>query len=261
MSFANRLLALAILTASLTPCASAQKPRPIGKGELAKWINAHSDCTSDGPPPYFYRFDEVDLKGDQSPQVMVVASTCMTGTAGPDVHSVFSRNSDGEIVELPIAEPKDPKVYDNLFGNRNYDLTVEGGFLVATFRDDAHRDTPLTIKYKWNGREFGVVSMQKTGVFLTSYDCSKAQSEVEQAICHVESLAALDRALGAVYKTLLAQLSAPDRESLRSEQRAWLSERDKECAPYKGWVACLSDLYQTRIEKLKKRSSTPAQKP
>jgi uncharacterized protein YecT (DUF1311 family) len=240
---------------SFIPWACAQKTKPIEKEEIAKCINTLNECPDD-PPLYFYRLDYFDFEGNGTKQAIVVASTCMTGTAGPDIHSVFSRDSDGELVELKIPDA-DPKTYDNLFGNRNYDLSVEDGLLVATFGDDSDRDTPLIIKYKWNGKEFSIASIQKTGVFPTSYDCTKATGEVERAICHVDTLAKLDIELSALYKPILAKLTGPEREALRQEQRQWLVSRDKQCAPYKGWVGCLTDYYQKRIGELKKRTLTP----
>lgn len=168
------------------------------------------------------------------------------------MHSVIGRDESGELVELKMQEP-DNSAYDGLFGNRNSDLSVKDGLLVSTFSDDRDR-SPLVITYKWNGKEFAIVSIKKTGVFKTSYDCTKADSEVEKAICHVEELAKLDVQLGAAYKSLLTKLSAAERTSLRSEQREWLEKRDKECTIYKGWVECLSDYYEKRIDDLKKRS-------
>jgi uncharacterized protein YecT (DUF1311 family) len=247
-----------LLCLSLVQSARAQKSKPIEKQEIAKWINELNECPDD-PPLYFYRLDYFDFKGDDTKQAIVVASTCMTGTAGPDIHSVFARDSDGELAELKIPEA-DPKTYDNLFGNRNYDLSAEDGLLVATFGDDSDRDTPLTIKYKWNGKEFAIASIEKTGVFPTSYDCAKATGEVERAICHVGTLADLDVQLNALYKTLQSGLNLPDRQALRQEQRQWIVTRDKQCAPYKGWVSCLTEYYQKRIAELKKRTAVSAPK-
>ncbi len=208
----TRTLAI-LLCLSFIPCARAQEAKPIDKKEIADWFNKKFNCPEE-PPFYFWKFEYFDFKGDGTKQAIVVASTCETGTAGPDVHSVISRNSDGELEELKIAEV-DPKTYDSLFGNRNYTLSVENGLLIATFTDDGDRDTPLVIKYKWNGEEFAVASIQKTGVFPTSYDCTKTLTEVENAICHVDALAHLDVELNDVYKSLLSRITGPERESLR----------------------------------------------
>lgn len=109
----------------------AQHDKEIGKDEVGAWLNQEHDCPPD-PPPYFWRFDLFDFKGDGNQEAIVVASTCMTGTGGPDVHSVIARDRLGSLVEWEIANA-DPNTYDNLFGNRNYDLAVQNGTLVATF--------------------------------------------------------------------------------------------------------------------------------
>jgi Lysozyme inhibitor LprI len=223
--------------------AEGQTAKLIAEDEVALWLNQKYDCPAD-PPPHFWRFDLFDFKGDGNQEAIVVASTCETGTAGPDVHSVLSRDSDGMLVEWKIADV-DPSTYDNLFGNRNYDLAVKDGILVATFEDDPDRETPLVIKYKRKGEEFTVASIEKTGIFQASYDCGKAVSEVERAICHVQSLADLDVQLNATYTSLASKLSSVEREQLKSEQRNWLRQRDRECGPYKGWVGCISGCIKT----------------
>jgi uncharacterized protein YecT (DUF1311 family) len=244
------------LLVSFSLCLSvrAQNANPISEAEISLWVNQSRDCPA-GSQPYFWRLDYFDFKGDGNQEAIVVASSCATGTAGPDIHSVLSGDTSGKIVELKIQEV-DPSTYDNLFGNRNYDLSVEQGLLVATYGDDPKRELPLVIRYKWNGKEFEVVSIKKTGVFRTSYDCTKAQGEVENAICHVKELAELDLQLNSTYKALLAKLAAPERQGLKSEQRAWILKRDKDCAPYKGWVDCLTDNYEKRMNQLKKRSAS-----
>ena len=246
---------LCLIAAACLMCASlagAQTTKPLTEGEVGAWLNQKYDCQADSPPPYFWRFDFYDFAGDGRQEALVVASTCETGTAGPDVHSVLSRNSDGEIEEWKIAEVA-PSTYDNLFGNRNSDLSFKNGNLIETFYDDADRDTPLVITRKWNGKEFAVVSIQKTAVFKTSYDCAKATEEIERAICHVESLAKLDVELSGVYKSLTGKLAAPERDTLKSEQRDWLAKRDRQCGPYKGWVGCLTGMYKDRTAELQKR--------
>jgi uncharacterized protein YecT (DUF1311 family) len=256
MAFRRTLAILLCLTCILR--AQAQKSKPIEKQEVADWFYKKYDCPPQ-PPMYFYSFEHFDFKHDGAPQAIVVAMSCEGGTGGPDIHSVISRDEDGELEELKIPDT-DLKTYDNLFGNSNYTLSVEKDLLVATFGDDPDRDnTPLTIKYKWNGSEFAIVTIEKTGIYPTSYDCSaKTLTEVENVICHVDSLAALDVRLSTVYKSLLAKLAASDRDSLREEQRHWLAAREKTCPIYKGWLGCLADYYQKRIDALKKRAETPA---
>jgi uncharacterized protein YecT (DUF1311 family) len=247
----TRTLAI-LLCLSFLPCAQTQKAKPIDKTEIAEWFNKKPDCPED-PRFYFSKLEYFDFIGDGTKQAIVVASDCASGAGGPSVHSVISRDSDGELEELKIAEV-DPETYDSLFGNRNYTLSVENGLLVATFTDDGDRDTPLVIKYKWNGKEFAVASIQKTGVFPTSYDCTKTLTEIENAICHVDTLAHLDVELNDVYKSVVSKLTGSERAALREEQRKWLAARDKSCAIYKSWVSCLSDYYERRVHELKART-------
>lgn len=250
MALARALAVLLCLWA--VPSVRAQNSKPIEKEELAKWLNKYNECPDDRAP-YFWKLDYYDFKGDGTKQAIVVVSTCMTGTGGPDIHMVVSRDSDGELEEMKVPEVE-AKTYDNLFGNRNYTLDVENGLLVANVEDDPSRTAiPLIIRYKWNGKEFAVDSIHKTGVFPTSYDCTKNLTEVENAICHVQELAELDRQLGDAYKTLLAKVPAAERDALKVEQREWLTQRDKQCSIYKGWISCLSDYYQKRIDQLSQR--------
>jgi uncharacterized protein YecT (DUF1311 family) len=247
-----------LLCLSSIPCAHAQKSKPIEEKEISDWYNKRYDCPEDRPL-YFYTFEEFDFQGSGTDQAIIVAMSCEGGTGGPDIHSVLSRDSDGELEELTIPDAPNA-TYDNMFGNRNYDLSVENGLLIATFSDDNDRDnTPLTIKYKWNGKEFAIVTIEKTGIYPTSYDCSaKTLTEVENLICHVDTLAALDVQLNTLYMSLLAKRTGVQRDALREEQRQWLADREKTCSIYKGWLRCLSDYYQQRIDALKLHAETPA---
>lgn len=252
----TRILAI-LFCLAFAPCARAQKPKPIEKKEISDWYNKKYDCPADRPLS-FYTFDEFDFQRTGTDQAIVVAMSCEGGTGGPDIHSVLSRNADGEFEELNIPDAPNA-TYDNMFGNRNSDLSVEDGLLIATFSDDPDRDnTPLTIKYKWNGKEFAIVTIEKSGVYPTSYDCTKKLAEIENLICHVDTLAALDVQLNKIYRSLVAKLTGPQLEALREEQRQWLAGREKTCPIYKGWLGCLSDYSQKRIDALKKRAETPA---
>lgn len=87
--------AIAVLLFSFSAFAQAPKSKPITEEELSPWLNQHYDCQADAPP-YFWRLEYYDFKGDGNEEAIVVASTCETGTAGPDVHSVFGRDASGD---------------------------------------------------------------------------------------------------------------------------------------------------------------------
>jgi len=198
-----------------------------------------------------------DFFGDGQEEAVVVASTCMTGTAGPDVHAVYRRDADGKVVELPFRHAEGDPFFNSggwkipVFGNGNYGLRVENDELVARWWDTSGREAPLVIWYKWDGKEFVEERRKVEGPFATSYDCAKATKELDRAICYSPSVAALDAQLGQAYRSRLQQLSPEKKQELQTQQREWLVRREKECTIYKWWVDCLKDLYTKRIAELK----------
>jgi uncharacterized protein len=76
-----------------------------------------------------------------------------------------------------------------------------------------------------------------------SFDCAKAGTAVEKAICADADLSWLDHTMGRLY----AALQAGDK-SVRDAQRAWLSARNK--CPANGLRDCLAGQYATRFSAL-----------
>ena len=58
------------------------------------------------------------------------------------------------------------------------------------------------------------------------FDCTKARTPVEQAICASPALIEQDRALSTAYTARL-QREPSQAAALRGEQRAWLGSRDR----------------------------------
>ena len=77
-----------------------------------------------------------------------------------------------------------------------------------------------------------------------SFDCDKASTPTEYAICAFETLSALDRGLAAAYKIAKG---LDNSTTLRDEQRQWNKERSSTCGDD---VECLSQMYQERIKVL-----------
>lgn len=59
-----------------------------------------------------------------------------------------------------------------------------------------------------------------------SFDCAKAQGEVETLICSDTSLATLDRILDEVYQAATAKATGDLAAQLRAEQRGWIKGRN-----------------------------------
>jgi uncharacterized protein len=82
-----------------------------------------------------------------------------------------------------------------------------------------------------------------------SFDCRKAATPVERAICADRDLAEADRQLSSAYKTTVSR-AADGRERLATAQRAWLARRDRECGPLAEPGACLLRAYGRRLLEL-----------
>lgn len=92
-----------------------------------------------------------------------------------------------------------------------------------------------------------------------SFECSKAGSAVERAICGSRELSQMDEALAAAYAAAREGLSAEAERVVREGQRDWIDYRDRACTrdarPIGGdydddGVQCLANLYGLRLEQL-----------
>ena len=98
---------------------------------------------------------------------------------------------------------------------------------------------------------FGTVSARAAE--RPSFDCAKAATAAERAICTSDRLARLDRALAAAYRQLGAELSVAG-ETFVKEQSAFLARRDA-CGSD---VSCLARHMEERLAALRlKRQSKP----
>jgi uncharacterized protein len=83
-----------------------------------------------------------------------------------------------------------------------------------------------------------------------SFDCAKASSFVEKAICSDKELSGMDDQLARLYK---AARGAASNAALEAEQKAWLSSRDQ-CPD----AACLKKAYADRIAALSGPAAVPS---
>jgi len=82
-----------------------------------------------------------------------------------------------------------------------------------------------------------------------SFDCQKANTPIEQAICASYDLSALDEQLSLTYR---AQLGSPELDTvqLKKTQRSWLRNTRQHCEASEDITGCLSDAYRERLEGL-----------
>ncbi len=80
-----------------------------------------------------------------------------------------------------------------------------------------------------------------------SYDCNRASTPTEYAICGSPTLSHLDVLMAAAYKLRQANLYGPARERFTYNQRVWLDIRDA-CGSD---TSCLERVYNKRITSLR----------
>jgi len=84
-----------------------------------------------------------------------------------------------------------------------------------------------------------------------SFDCAKASTFVEKAICTDKQLSSLDDQLAGLYKA--ARAANVNAATVEADQKVWLSSRDQ-CID----AACLKKAYADRIAVLSGSSAAPA---
>ena len=89
-----------------------------------------------------------------------------------------------------------------------------------------------------------------------SFDCRKAATPVERAICANRDLAEADRQLSSAYKTTTAR-AGDARERLASAQRAWIARRDRDCGKLTEPDSCLLRAYGRRLLELRAWPEAP----
>ncbi|MGD1062097.1 MAG: lysozyme inhibitor LprI family protein [Terracidiphilus sp.] len=86
-----------------------------------------------------------------------------------------------------------------------------------------------------------------------SFDCTKAKTAQEKAICGTPALSAADDQMAAEYKAWLAAAPPASAAGIRENQLVWLRTRDASCPAgdaNNSIASCLSGIYQQRIEEL-----------
>ena len=102
------------------------------------------------------------------------------------------------------------------------------------------------------------VAQRGPGTAGPSFDCAKAQSAIDRAICKDADLSKADRDLAAAYATLLDTLKGPEREDAIGGQGRWVANRNRACLASPDDIAeCLKGRYATRIASLKALAVSP----
>jgi uncharacterized protein len=89
-----------------------------------------------------------------------------------------------------------------------------------------------------------------------SFDCTKAKTAQEKAICATPELSKADEQLAAAYKAVLAAAPPEMTAEIREGQRTWLRQlaitcKQEDPAPYATLTDCLETEYASRIDDLR----------
>ena len=93
---------------------------------------------------------------------------------------------------------------------------------------------------------YGFTLLLPLAAFAASYDCTRADTAAEIAVCDNPGLNRMDEDLAVTYRSLLDRLPPRQAAHLRDDQRSWLVARDSCGAD----VRCLRARYQERMARL-----------
>jgi uncharacterized protein YecT (DUF1311 family) len=99
------------------------------------------------------------------------------------------------------------------------DLAVRGAWIIL---QDDH-----SMYLRW--RDESVLRLEKIwdrSPIIASFDCAKAGTKTERAICASYRLSAFDRSVADAFERYTSQASGPDLENSMKGQRIWLRQRD-----------------------------------
>lgn len=102
------------------------------------------------------------IKGIENLVALVVASTCITGTAGPDIHAAYILKN-GKLTELAIEDHKGKfkgvNYLNKLEGNRNYRFVVSDGKLQEKWHNK-WGTANVVFTFDWRGNGFSVIDAE-----------------------------------------------------------------------------------------------------
>ena len=105
--------------------------------------------------------------------------------------------------------------------------------------------------------------------YAASFDCKDPHSPLQELVCGNETLASLDREMGAAFRRGMGGLDLYGRAQLIADQRRWLLNRLSQCripvvpnaAPAPDAAECLKGMYRARTEALGAAYRLPVERP
>ncbi|KJV08470.1 hypothetical protein VZ95_17585, partial [Elstera litoralis] len=76
---------------------------------------------------------------------------------------------------------------------------------------------------------FVLITSKAVAAESPSFDCGKASTEIEKAICASPELSTADRVMAGAYGAVLARASKEAKDLLRADQRRWIAHISNIC--------------------------------
>ena len=182
----------------------------------------------------------------------------ITGLSEHDEMKFGMRNGkvDGDIYEIDFYKNK--LLFKNTSNNAELifsDISHDGtqinffkGRFEFTLFSDSNYFSFFVSKMNFSARYSGTCNK----IPRASFDCSKARTTVEKAICMNDRLGDLDVELNNDYLLLKNYLKKDDFKSLKLQQRQWLKSLKSVCKNPSDMENCLIDEYKQRVSELNK---------
>jgi len=84
--------------------------------------------------------------------------------------------------------------------------------------------------------------------YAAGFDCNKAISRMDKAICADKEINTTDEVMNSLYFKIRNAIDEKSRQELLTKQRSWLQQRDKKCSNLVS--SCLRFAYRSRIGEL-----------
>lgn len=130
------------------------------------------------------------------------------------------------------------QAHEDFGGNRMAEII---SWMPSKIRADVERDGVL--KWCFDAAPRLRAEHLSFGFDGPSFDCAKASSQTERAICENPLLWGPDRAMSTVYSYRRTQATPEMKSRLREAQRSWISRR----AQCKADTRCLTEVYRRRL--------------
>lgn len=105
-----------------------------------------------------------------------------------------------------------------------------------------------------------IVAVATPSAFAASFDCAKATTPFEQAICNTPALSTEDEVMAKAFATATGGLDKPAVQEMRADQREWLGFANRDCTDdaqpltsgsyISEQTDCLVSLFQSRVKTL-----------